>query len=243
MEAEADYRGEGSLAPDEGLVLAKAQGGLGDKMCQLSALREFARQKPKAKVFFDFGEDIIRAFGDDLVSFSNTGSPMVMMGSYFKRCLSNRNTHPDHNLVGTFMAGIGIPSLLPPRVELPPLPGPSFNAPYAVLQTKSTYVRNPPMDFIQERVDEVLSEGVKVIAVGFPTDDHPIKGVDYSFLHPDAVRMLSLICGARIALTPNSATAHVASAYNIQTTVWLPRIGPNWLVNYPGWNRTTVFFD
>jgi hypothetical protein len=55
--------------------------------------------------------------------------------------------------------------------------------------------------------------------------------------------MLRVIQHAALVLTPRSASAHIAAAYQIPAFLWLPHDGENWHLDYPHWITRRVSID
>jgi hypothetical protein len=213
--------------------------GLGDKICALSAVREFARRNPGRAIFFDELKPVIEAFGDGLVKYEKPGVDMFRLLDCEPR-FRVKWSSPDLNLVGCFMAHLG---MKPDgrRPELPPVSEILPRGSYVTVQPLSTHSRNPDPSWIQGVVDEAKREtGLPAILVGSSRTKRFLKGVNESFLVDSPLQMMSLVRWSRLHLCPRSASSLVAASYNVRTVVWESGDGEGWLIDFRGWNATKV---
>jgi hypothetical protein len=70
-------------------------------------------------------------------------------------------------------------------------------------------------------VKKCSAEGLRVVVVGRSDTPRFLEGVEY-FTADDVLRLLRIISYAKVAMTPDSATAHIAAGYGIPMLVWVP---------------------
>jgi len=204
--------------------------GLGDRICALTAAREFARRHPGKKVLFSGMDEIVRAFGDGLVEpapFDASTDKMYCDGRFRKK-----GSSPDGNLVGCYMAHLG----MEPdgrRPELPDVKPVLPQGTYVAIQPWAYFAPNPSPDWVQALVDHVRNQlRLKMIVVGHPNKTSKfLVRVDY-MMTDRVLPMFSLIRHAALVLAPPSAITHTAAAYQTPLLSWLGNNGEDWLSMY-----------
>lgn len=205
--------------------------GLGDKICALTAVREFARRNPGRTAFFDELPSVVEAFGDGLVvPGRRDGAERVILLDCEPR-FRVKGSSPDLNLVGCFMAHLGMrPDGRGP--ELPEVGEVLPRGTYVTVQPRARHARNPPQKWVQNLVDHVRTQtGLQVIVIGNPNTSKFLLRVEY-ILTPDVLPMFSLIRHAALMLAPPSAGTHIAAAYQTHLISWLGKNGEDWLSTY-----------
>jgi ADP-heptose:LPS heptosyltransferase len=212
---------------------------LGDKLCALCAVREFARRNPNLQVHFNRLDNVVQAYGDGLVLPGSKGKSILLHAHKRHRI---KEGSPDKNYLGTYFAELGMDFQEPPRLELPILD------PVPVLAGKKYIAFQPFSEFAQPNLSPEILDFIlcqckrhydRIVCVGAENTMHNIKGVDYSHLG-DAVNMLRVIRHARLVITPRSASAHIAAGYGIPAFIWVPKDGENWHLDYPAWDNIRV---
>ena len=228
-------------AYDPNAVWFHTGGGLGDRLCILSALREWARQHPDKKV--RFSDSIIRgimeAYGDSLVQYGMGGGGEGLV------CTNIR--HRGRNWLEPFMLSVGLAPAELPSLDLPKVDPWLGLEPktYVVLQPKAGAQGNISRDQLLVLVECCRRMRQKVVVVGSDNPssswdttarDMDLPWVEYHLGKP--LKMLRIICHAKCVLTPSSASAHIAAAYRIPTVIWLD--GCEQHTSYPNWRRKTI---
>lgn len=222
------------VAPKPRVQIEGYVSALGDRLCSLAAARAYAKANPNKEVFFDDLPNVVKAYGDELLTIGKC--PDKIQAFPIKR-QRQKGGSADINYLGTYLseAGIRVAQDNPPRLELPNANAvPDIASPYCVLQPYSTYAKNPSKEFVQRLVD-IVKDKYKVIACGSESTPKDLQHVDYSFLSNDAMQMLQLICHATLVMSPRSASAHIAAAYSVPSFIWVPDDGENWHLDYPDW--------
>lgn len=229
-------------------------GSFGDQVCFLGAARIFALRHPRAKVYVDCLEDVVAAYGDDLLTSVNSLPP----GAKPRRIVAAatdrhrvKHASPDRNYVGTYLASLGEsvtaggpgPYCHLPRLSTPP--GLAHGR-YIAFQPYSTFARNnADRDaYCQALLDACRAAfpDFPIYCIGRPDTRRDLKGLSYDYLGwpKDS---LALIQHAALVLTPRSASAHIAAAYRIPTFIWVPGDGEDWHLDYPDWPHVRVSVD
>jgi hypothetical protein len=205
--------------------------GLGDKLCALSTAREYARRNPNLKVHFCLLPEIVEAFGDQLISPEDRGIAVPNNSDVFHR---EKHHSIAGNYLGCYYLGFGLEFASLPALELPRLPPPDglASGSYVVLQPAANWAQpNLSTAQLQTLVD---ASPLPVIVSGRNETSRELRNVSYDYLGNE-LDMLRLVQHARLAITPRSATIHIAAAYRIPTVAWLPDDGENWHLDYPDW--------
>ncbi len=210
--------------------------GLGDRLCALSAAREFARRNPERRVRFQYLPEIIEAYGDDLIM---AGSGGYVIPSQYPNFYRDPDNSVAENYLGCFYLNIGLDFDTPPTLELPQLPPCPDLKPgsYIALQPRSVWA-NP--NITSEQLEAVVQKApLPVVVVGRPDTPRDMPSADFGHLGTP-IEMLRIIQHAAFLMTPRSASANIGAAYDVSTLLWVPDDGANWQLAYPGWDYRTV---
>lgn len=237
-------------------VTLEAGWGLGDKLCALSAAREFARRNPNLEVYFNTLPRIVSAFNDELIHLGRGAYPLPENNALFHR---EKDSSPAGNYLGCYYLGLGLDFDMSPSLELPqvpPLPGLEPGK-YIALQPTANWAQpNITGEQLQRIIEScslpvVLSGAYVPINVTPKTsieeqqsrhDSHYLDGADATYLG-DEMAMLSIISHAALVISPRSASAHIAAGYGVRSIVWVPSDGENWHLDYPDWEHFRVQVD
>jgi hypothetical protein len=121
--------------------------GLGDKLCALSAAREYA-QKNHISIYISnpclLG--IIQAYRDNLISFGKEGQTLSINAMNRHRV---KISSPDINYVGSYLSALGI-EFVSPVMDLPKVEALTDLTPqtYIAFQPYSNFASNPNDDFL-----------------------------------------------------------------------------------------------
>lgn len=221
----------------ETVCLRSDYGSLGDQLCFIGAARHYARAHSEFSVVVPNLPDLVGAYADDLIAHGNEGRSILCNPELRHRA---KHESRDMNYLGTYMAELGLPTDIPPALELPSLPPVDGLLPgaYVCLQPYSGF-SGVPKDkdaFFEFLVKTVVSlcPNWPIVAVGLPDTPRDIRGVSYDYLG-DHITFLKAIQHAAMVLTPRSASAHIAAAHGVPTFVWVPPDGEEWHLDYPGW--------
>lgn len=231
-------------------VVVETGWGLGDKICAMSAAREFARRNKNLTVCFNGLYKIVPLYDDDIIHVGCGAFPLPENYFLFHR---EKESSPAGNYLGTYYLGLGMDFDELPRIELPDVPVLDGLIPgeYIALQPTSNWAK--PNLAIESLVEIINSAPLPVILTGWyvPVNSRDSAliaeselmnkqlldaGANGDFIN-DELSMLSIIRYARCAVTPRSATAHIASAYNVNSIILVPDDGENWHLDYPGWDH------
>lgn len=206
----------GSWDPDG--VWTVGGGGLGDRICVLSALRTYARANPGKKVFST----------DHLLAEVMAVDNVVRLGLGGHKEPHRWFDGPGRNWVDRIMTSMGLRQHDPPLPDLPPVPPWDGLEPgtYAVMQPRGNSVKpDMPDDVLRLLVKECNAAGLKVVVVGGDKTQKFLDGVEYQTggdRGEGVLKMFRIIAHAKVAMTPNSATAHAAAAYRVPMLAWVP---------------------
>jgi hypothetical protein len=208
-------------------------GGLGDKLCALSAIREYTKDTThRIKISNPELADVIEAFDDKIVSFGLGGT---------KLSCDNGPKHFGRNYLEAFRSSLDLPLGSLPRLQLPNVPQHPDYLPgtYIVVQPVGKSWVNLSDATMQALVDKCAQYG-KVVVVGDTKTPKTLNGVEYVLDHNILV-MLKLIKHAKAVLSPHSASAHIASGYCVPTLIWADLdVKHEMHYEYPGWNKVRV---
>ncbi|WP_368153836.1 hypothetical protein [Aeromonas sp. s9] len=227
--------------------------GLGDKLCALSAAREFARRNPNLSVYYNTLPSIVSAYGDDLVKLGSGAYPLPENYALFHR---EKDASPAANYLGCYYLGLGINFESNPGLELPTVSPCTGLTPgsYIALQPTANWAKpNLSLDDIKRIIQD--SPLPVVLTGNYITNNTTdnisdedkqrfnqeliAAGANASYIG-DEMNMLKLIRHAALVLTPRSASAHIAAGYGVKTVVWVPNDGENWHLDYPNWQHIRV---
>jgi glycogen(starch) synthase len=221
---------------------------LGDRLCFVSAAREYARAHPGLRVTTDVLPEVVGAFGDGLLGVAPAGLVRVVVSAPVARH-RRKGSSPDRTYVGTYAAGLGLPITQALAPELPALaPRPDLvPGAYVALQPLAGSAGNPPeLRALLARLVATCRElrpDWPVVLVGRP-DGTPRDLVPDA--RPDALggplELAQVVRHAGLVLTPRSAAAHVAAAYRVPTFLWLPGDGEDWHLDYSAWQTGRVTY-
>lgn len=226
---------------------------LGDKICALSATREYARKHPEQDVYFEGLDSVVEAFGDGLVKAGRPeGSEVIHFTIDERFCVKDKS--PYFNLAGCFLSLIGIIPTSPPKPELPEVPCFASLKPqeYIAVQPWAYTSKNPPENIMQSIVARCNQHfNLPIIVVGKMDKTRSfLVDVKYDYLSDDIILMLSIIKYAKCVITAWSAASHIAAAYDIPMilppteTTQLPGTENFWLSDYPlAFTSINKFFD
>lgn len=237
-------------------VIVDAGWGLGDKLCALSAAREFARMNPNLHVYFNTLPSVVSAFNDQLIHLGRGAYPLPENNAIFHR---EKDSSPAGNYLGCYYLGLGLDFDVNPSIELPdiePLDG-LIPGSYIALQPTSHWAQP---NLTEEQLKAVIENSplpvvlagsyIPVNAIGkMNHKEREIKektdclaGADSSYLG-DELAMLSIIRHAALVVAPRSASAHIASGYRTKSVIWIPSDGENWHLDYPNWEHIRVVIE
>jgi hypothetical protein len=227
------------------LTTFKTFGHLGDMFCLTSAAHTRARLTGEP-VFIDCDWGITEMYDDGLLRVGNDGDEFDMYPVMELHREQGESTN--RNYLGCYLRHVMPPpfkeklnSILDRDLWEPPIL--RIKHGFTVIQPYSRNAPNPPEEHLQTVVDWALSEGRRPIyAIGKTDTPRTLEGVDYSWLEDSAPAFIRAVAGASFVLTPHSAAAHIAAAYNVPAMVWMPKWGENWQLDYPGWNAEKVVF-
>lgn len=220
-------------------------GGLGDLICFLGAAAIYAKLHPAEKVFTNVLPGVIRHYDPPVLGYHPCEHVAAL--DAFK---GHRRKHqsPLRNYLGTFLSSMGEAIDEPPGMELPrlePAAGLASGA-YIALQPYSGAAPNPkPWPFFVQALVDVCRDCAPdhpIVCVGHPNTVRAVSNVHYEHLS-DPLGVLRVIQHAALVLTPRSASAHIAAAYQIPAFLWLPHDGENWHLDYPRWVTRRVNID
>lgn len=227
-------------------VTLEAFWGLGDRLCALVAAREFAQRHPHLDVKFNDLNTIADAYGDELLSRGRAWPLPDNTNGFHRTKLSS----PAANYLGCFYLGLGmdfdeLPKLTLPEVAL--LTG-LTSGQYIALQPTANFAKpNITADDLQKIIDAcplpvILTGPIQPInsRIGSAKDDMPTLLHASSEYYGDEMDMLKIIRHAALVVTPRSASAHIAAAYQVPTIAWVPNDGENWHLDYPDWDCQQV---
>lgn len=234
-------------------VIVETGWGLGDRICALSAAREFARRNPNLTVYYNSLSSIVRAYNDHLIHLGSGAYPLPENYALFHR---EKESSPAGNYLGSYYLGLGMDFDELPKIDLPDmplLPG-LVSGKYIALQPTANWaqpnltpaqlrniIQHCPLpvvltgSYIPVNARANISDEVEIGC----KDKNNLLGADSSYLG-DEITMLSIIRHAALVLTPRSASAHIAAGYGIKSVVWVPSDGENWHLDYPEWEHVRV---
>lgn len=214
--------------------------GLGDNLCALSTARAMARMRPDLLIHFNVIPEVVRAFGDDLVTTGkgqriDIGRPGPM---YF---FWEAQGDIAGNYAGCYQLSLGMPFDKAPSLDLPRLPPKAGLTPqeYVVIQPRAEGIWGKPHLNALELQRIVDACPLPVVLVGRPGSDTGLRGLDTSHTGSE-LDMLQVIQHAALVLTPRSASAHVAAGYRVPAVVWVSDDGLDWHLNYPDWPHARI---
>lgn len=227
--------------------------GLGDKLCALSAAREFSRRNPNLSVYYNTLPKIVEAYGDNLLKLGSGAYPLPENFALFHR---EKDSSPAANYLGCYYLGLGINFDSNPGLELPEVPPCTglTTGSYIALQPTANWAKpNLSLDDIKRVIQ---ASPLPVVLTGnyitnnstdnISDDDAQrfnqeliTAGANASYIG-DEMNMLKLIRHAALVLTPRSASAHIAAGYGVKTVVWVPNDGENWHLDYPNWQHKRI---
>ncbi|MEE9692630.1 hypothetical protein ACSZN3_08100 [Aeromonas hydrophila] len=227
--------------------------GLGDKLCALSAAREFARRNPNLSVYYNTLPKIVAAYGDELLKLGTGAYPLPENYALFHR---EKDSSPAANYLGCYYLGLGINFYSNPKLELPAVPPCVGLMPdsYIALQPTANWATpNISLDDIKRVIQDaplpVVLTGNYITnnSTDNVSDEDKLRfnqelvtaGANASYIG-DEMNMLKLIRHAALVLTPRSASAHIAAGYGVKTVVWVPNDGENWHLDYPNWQHKRI---
>ncbi|MCW0506286.1 hypothetical protein [Aeromonas piscicola] len=244
------------LTPDINMkveIVVETGWGLGDKICAMSAAREFARKNPNLTVHYNTLPNIVKAYDDSLLHLGAGAYPLPENYALFHR---EKDSSPAGNYLGSYYLGLGMDFDELPRIELPEvplLPG-LISEKYIALQPTANWAQpnltHKQLQMIIERcpVPVVLAGAyIPVNATSKISDEVQssynkngcLAGSDSSYIG-DEITMLSIIRHAALVLAPRSASAHIAAGYGVKSVIWVPSDGENWHLSYPDWEHRRV---
>ncbi len=235
-------------------IIIETGWGLGDKLCALSAAREFARRNPNLSVYYNTLPNIVTAYGDDLVKLGTGAYPLPENYALFHR---EKDSSPAANYLGCYYLGLGINFDSNPGLELPAVAPCAGLTPgsYVALQPTANWAKpnlslNDIKRVIQDSPLPVVLTGNYITnnTTDNISDEDKQRfnqelitaGANASYIG-DEMNMLKLIRHAALVLTPRSASAHIAAGYGVKTVVWIPNDGENWHLDYPDWQHKRIF--
>lgn len=225
--------------------------GVGDQICALTTIREFARRHPKLKVRIASDLSLLEAFGDKLLH--------PCKCEYWMRALAPDNLlrygdgSRHKNYLGGFLELVGIdPDGRVPELPLLSPPDGLYGLPYIAFCPRWNWTEreNATQDLIQRIADEITSH--HVVSPGLPLDsisprhrelETPLDSVDYSFREDSILTLCRVVAGSAAVVTARSAAAHIAAAYGKPTFCWCPPDWMSWHVNYPKFTVVTLDDD
>jgi hypothetical protein len=217
---------------------------LGDKLCFLGAARAYARLVTDVKVHV--GNVLTKVVEEYAWSphrrlihpGSNGPTVRIEPGAWHRR----KQHDGCNNYVGTYLREMGV-RCPPIRPELPPNSAftPYKFSHFVAFQPHAGYAREPDGEIVDELLDTVRGK-LPIVAVGAPETPRDYEGVDYGYLG-DELHMIKMVRSAQAVITPRSASAHIAAAYQKRAVLWLPSDGENWHVDYPDWPARPVEFE
>lgn len=227
--------------------------GLGDKLCALSAAREFARRNPNLSVYYNTLPKIVAAYGDELLKLGTGAYPLPENYALFHR---EKDSSPAANYLGCYYLGLGINFYSSPKLELPAVPPCVGLMPdsYIALQPTANWATpNISLDDLKRVIQDaplpVVLTGNYITnnSTDNVSDEDKLRfnqelvtaGANASYIG-DEMNMLKLIRHAALVLTPRSASAHIAAGYGVKTVVWVPNDGENWHLDYPNWQHKRI---
>jgi ADP-heptose:LPS heptosyltransferase len=242
-------------------------GGLGDRICLVSAIRHFSKFQDDVRVGVDAQDVILRElislYNDDLITFWErtwessqqiwtTPANLNFKDNEVKwKVLNSFNLGPYArditgkygNYHGVYLAYLfNIIPHNPPNPELPKIKG--ILKGKIAIQPKSNWAKNPSDEFVQKMIDFCKEHtGEDVIALGNTNTPRNLKNVNYDFLKNDVSFLMSCINGLGLLLTPRSGCSHIAAGYQTPTILWNPDDGEEWHVNYEPWNVLKLRFE
>ncbi|QIR13945.1 hypothetical protein [Shewanella aestuarii] len=215
--------------------------GLGDKLCLMVAAREFSLRNPHIDVKFNDLKDIVNAFGDDLLS-QGQALPLPNNANALHR---TKLSSPAANYLGCFLLGLGLDFDQRPKLRLPNVDAPKGLIPgqYIALQPTANFAKpNMTLKDLQAIIDACP---LPVVLTGplQPINSHlaNIDQISNQLTHASSdhygneMDMLKIIRHAALVITPRSASAHIAAAYQVPAIVCVPNDGENWHLDYPDW--------
>lgn len=223
-------------------------GAFGDQLAFLGAARIYAQRHPQCEVWVNVLPEIVAAYTDGLLHFHT--KPMAL-GDVAFECVNRhrvKNSSPDKNYVGCYLAALGESVDEAPAFEPPYLPVADGLKPqgYIAIQPYSTFARNAADRdaFVQALADQCRKTfpDLPLVCLGRPDTRRDIKDVNYDYLGWNK-DVLQVIEHARYVLTPRSASAHIAAGYRVPSFVWVPGDGEDWHLNYPNWPHLRVSVD
>lgn len=215
--------------------------GLGDAICGLIAVREWARVHRDTQVYYGNLPELVRKYGDGLVRYSDSPGHVFDCWHLHRA----RWWSPCWNYLGTYLADIGLPIDGPPdiRGRLPSFPRPAgLPKLYSVIVPYASFaLPNAPAIVLEEIVRKVRDNigGFPCYCLGKEDTPKDIDGVDYSRLGTP-LSLLAMVQHATLVLTARSVTTNVAPAYGVPAVVWAPDDGENWNMRYPGWQKAII---
>lgn len=225
-------------------IIVEPGWGLGDRLCALVAAREYAKKFPNLNVRFNDLPNVVSAYEDELIS-KGKGSPVPDNINCLHRTVINS---PAGNYLGCFLLGLGLDFDGLPKLNLPAVEVPFglTSGKYIALQPSANYAKpNIDVSSLQKIIDAcpipvVLTGPLHPVnAKNIDVKDISLNGALSDF-YGDEMAMLKIISHAALVITPRSASAHIASAYNVPTIAWVPNDGENWHLNYPEWHCQQV---
>lgn len=215
--------------------------GLGDKLCALSATREFARRHPELQVHFNSIPVVANAYEDQLVT-PGSGMRIDIARPDSMFAFWEHDGGLARNYVGCYQLCLGLDLPSQPTIELPDLPPLHGleNTRYIALQPRSPGKwALPNMDVLslQKIIDNAP---LPVVLAGQRNSHLGLRNIDLRHTGNE-LSMLSLIQHAALVVTPRSASAHIAAAYGVPAIVWSPNDGINWHLDYPNWNMRLLW--
>jgi hypothetical protein len=224
----------------------KTFGHLGDMFCLTSAAHTYARLTHEP-TFIDSDWGITEMYDDDLLKVGNDGVDFDMHPVMDLH--RHQGESPCVNYLGCYLRHM-MPAKFQERLiairdrDLFEPPIVRIKHGRTVIQPYSRNAPNPSDERLQNFVDWMFTQGRSPIyAIGKADTPQTLRGVDYSMLEDSAPAFIRNVAGASFVLTPHSAAAHMAAAYNVPALVWMPDWGENWQLDYPGWEAEKIVFD
>lgn len=218
---------------ESGVVRFSLLGGLGDKLCGMSAVRAFARAHPNFEV--SCNAPIVGWFRDGLVKYDRCGFHEIWGSEMHSKYLYNRASNTYRNYYGFFLDYLGF-ECKGQAIEMPRLdPHDEDPENYIVFHPFAVWAKNPPDSLVNDALAVLRDTGLPIVSVG--TESGRLNGVDHRFSGRSAVRFCRMIANARAVVTARSAPSHVAPAYQVPTFCWNPDDKMDWHVDYPGVQR------
>jgi hypothetical protein len=220
--------------------------GLGDKLCLLSAARVYGRiHKNKELVDVDL-PDVLRCLWPDFVLFKHEiygHGPIEPVVHLNKILVPMHRDKTDAvralTYYGTYLKALNVFDYVRPHsaMDLPNNTTTGCRSCEVCIATHSIFAPDAPRVYIQRCIDTVygVTDRPLMFIGNRKPGEAPYEHVDYSRADQGIPALLHDIERAGLLLTPRSAPAHIAAAYNTPTFAWLPGDGEDWHLNYQPW--------